>query len=110
MRRFLTIPYITLAVAVLIFVGAGVFFLVERDTGTQDRATIVAIDTPSAVSVATPSGGTAAVIAASPATPATATRPGGGTTPGTPVASRTTRPVVTGGTPGAGREPPPCRP
>ena len=99
MRRFLTIPYITLAVAVLIFVGAGVFFLVERDTGTQDRATIVAIDTPSAGSVAIPPGGAASRVAASPGGSAAAVR--GGTAAASPFASRTAGPVGTGGTPSA---------
>jgi len=96
MRRFLTIPYITLAVAILIFLGAGAFFLSGPDIGTRNEATMAATGTVSVGSAATPTRSVASAVAALPASTATAARPGS-TSVATPVASRTAGPVVAGG-------------
>jgi len=87
MRRFLTLPYLVLAVAILIFAGAGAFFLAERDTGTRNEATVATTGTVSARGSATPPGGVASGVAALPASTSTAARPG--TAGATPVLSRT---------------------
>lgn len=101
MRRFLTLPYLVLAAAILIFVGAGAFFLSERNSGTRDEGNATPTGTVGVGSVATPSGRVASGATALPLSTATATRAGTGTTAATPVASRTGGPgLATGGTPG----------
>jgi len=90
MRRFLTPPYLVLAAAILIFVGAGAFFLSERDTGTRSAATVAATGTVSARGSATPPGGVPSNVAALPVSTTTVARPGTGTVGATPLASATT--------------------
>jgi hypothetical protein len=96
MRRFLTIPYVTLAVAILIFVGAGAFFLAERNSGSQAGSGPAATGTINAGIAAESPGRVASGVAALPVTSVTATRVG---TSGaaTPVPSRTVGPSVAGG-------------
>jgi hypothetical protein len=103
MRRFLTIPYITLAAAFLIFIGSGAFFLADRNSGARNGAGLVATGTTApTVAAATPPGRAASNVAALPASFATATRGGttvGGTTAASPVNTRTAGAIIAGGTP-----------
>lgn len=94
MRRFLQFPYISLAVAALVFTGAIVFFLSARPPGQGDTAPSPVIGVPS-VSGGTPSGtATRALAVASPV----ARTPGGATAS----ASRTAAvPGTGGGIPGS---------
>ena len=82
MRRFLTIPYLTLAVALVIFLGAGVFLLSERNADTRGAGGGAATGTVSVGVAASPSRGSASAIAAAPMTTTiatTAATPGSGT-------------------------------
>ncbi len=103
MRRLLTLPYIILAVAILIFFGASAFFLSERNTGTRNEAGSAATSTVTVGSAAaTPSGGVASRAAALPSSSATtasggATATRGGSAVATAVASRTVGVVGAGG-------------
>jgi len=103
MRRLLTLPYIILAVAILIFFGASAFFLSERNTGTRNEAGSASTSTVTVGSAAaTPSGGVASRAAALPSSSATtasggATATRGGSAVATAVASRTVGVVGAGG-------------